>query len=38
MSKNKTVKEIVLENSLIDEAKSDSILDPFQVTKPGIPG
>jgi len=38
LSMNKTVKDIVLEHNLIDEAKLDSILDPFQITKPGIPG
>lgn len=34
----KTVKEILLEDGIMDEAKADEVLNPYQVTKPGIPG
>lgn len=37
LQKQKTVKEIVLERKLMDEKKLDSVLNPYQVTKPGIP-
>ena len=35
---NKSIKEVLLEEKIFDIDKIDSILDPYQVTKPGIPG
>jgi aspartate ammonia-lyase len=34
----KTVREAVLDTGLLDEETLDKILDPYEMTKPGIPG
>lgn len=38
LRESKTVKEVLLEEQVMDEEKLDKILNPYQVTKPGIPG
>ena len=35
---NKSIKEIILEQNILPKDKLDKILNPYQVTKPGIPG
>ncbi len=35
---NKTVRTILIEDKILSEKKADNILNPYQVTKPGIPG
>ncbi|OKP80617.1 aspartate ammonia-lyase [Paenibacillus sp. P3E] len=34
----KTVRQVLLEAQLLPEAELDQILNPYQVTKPGVPG
>lgn len=34
----KTVKELLLEDRIMDKEKTDSVLNPVAMTKPGIPG
>lgn len=38
LNENKTIKEIVIEEGLLDKESLDNILNPLQITKPGIPG
>jgi aspartate ammonia-lyase len=38
LNDNKTVKEMLLEENIMTEEEADKILNPYQVTKPGIPG
>lgn len=38
LEENKTIKEIVLEENILDKESLDNILNPLQITKPGIPG
>lgn len=38
LSSSKTVKDILIEDNIMDEAQADQVLNPYQVTKPGIPG
>lgn len=35
---NKTVKDVLLEEGLMNEQDIDKILNPYEITKPGIPG
>lgn len=35
---NKTVKDVLVEDGIMTEEKADEVLNPYQVTKPGIPG
>ncbi len=35
---NKTIRQVMHEEEILPEALLDEILDPYQVTKPGIPG
>jgi aspartate ammonia-lyase len=37
-SEGKTVRQVALETGLFTESDLDRILDPYQLTKPGIPG
>jgi aspartate ammonia-lyase len=36
--KKKTIREVVLEHGIMDEAQLDKVLDPFPMTEPGVPG
>ncbi len=38
LEKHKSIKEIVLEEGILDKEEVERILNPYQVTKPGIPG
>ncbi|WP_105618873.1 aspartate ammonia-lyase [Vallitalea okinawensis] len=38
MAHNKTISEVVLERGLMTEEKLKEILNPYAITKPGIPG
>jgi aspartate ammonia-lyase len=38
IEKGKTLKELILEEKLMEEESIDMILNPFEMTKPGIPG
>lgn len=38
LKEDKTIRAVILEENLIEEEKLDLILNPYQVTKPGIPG
>lgn len=38
LKEDKTIRTVILEENLIEEEKIDLILNPYQVTKPGIPG
>lgn len=38
LEEDKTIRAVILEENLIEEEKIDLILNPYQVTKPGIPG
>jgi aspartate ammonia-lyase len=37
-SKRKTIREVVLEHGLMDEAQLDKVLDAMPMTEPGVPG
>jgi aspartate ammonia-lyase len=34
----KTIREVVLEHGVMDEAQLDKVLDPLPMTEPGVPG
>ena len=38
LSNDKSIKEILLEDKIMSKNEADKILNPYQVTKPGIPG
>ena len=38
LEKNKTVREVLMEDPTIDFDKISKILNPYEMTKPGIPG
>lgn len=38
LEENKTIKDIVIEENILDQKNLDNILNPLQITKPGIPG
>jgi aspartate ammonia-lyase len=38
MSQNISIRKYILDNNIIEEKKLNAILDPFEMTKPGIPG
>lgn len=38
LEKHKSIKEIVLEEGILNKEEVERILNPYQVTKPGIPG
>lgn len=38
LESNKSIKDLLLEDEIMTEEDADRILNPFQVTKPGIPG
>ncbi|WP_027340382.1 aspartate ammonia-lyase [Halonatronum saccharophilum] len=38
LKENKSVKEVALEEGILDEKKLSRILDPYEMTKPGISG
>jgi aspartate ammonia-lyase len=38
MEQGKTIKEMIIEENILDKEKSDTILSPFEMTKPGVPG
>jgi aspartate ammonia-lyase len=38
LSEDKTIKEILKEENVFPDSRIDEILNPFEVTKPGIPG
>ena len=35
---NRNLRELVLEERLMDEEELDRVLDPYAMTEPGIPG
>lgn len=35
---NKTIREVVLDQKLLTETELDNLLNPYQITSPGIPG
>ncbi len=37
-SERKTIREVVLEQEIMDEAQLDKVLDPTPMTEPGVPG
>jgi aspartate ammonia-lyase len=38
VEENKNIREMLIENGIIDKDKIDKILNPLELTKPGIPG
>ncbi|ODA38826.1 aspartate ammonia-lyase [Desulfosporosinus sp. BG] len=38
LSEEKTIKDIIMEEKIFSNSRIDEILNPFEVTKPGIPG
>ena len=38
LRENKTIKKVLLEEEVLTEEKIDEIMNPYQLTKPGIPG
>ncbi|OEF98923.1 aspartate ammonia-lyase [Vulcanibacillus modesticaldus] len=38
LSQDKTIKEVLKKENIISDSKIEEILNPFEVTKPGIPG
>ncbi|WP_069650713.1 aspartate ammonia-lyase [Caloranaerobacter ferrireducens] len=38
LKNNKTIREVLREENILTEEEIDKILNPYQVTKPGIPG
>lgn len=38
LREDKTIRDVLKEETVFSEAKLDAILNPFEVTKPGIPG
>ncbi len=38
LEQQKTIKQVVIEEKILSKKQIDKILDPYQVTKPGIPG